>query len=276
MLARGTLIPFPPVFDHESLLTMPSVLAIAAHHDDIEFVMAGTMLKLAELGWDLHYMDIADGCRGSTTMDRATTAAVRLEEARTAAGILGAKFYPPICPDMEIAYTTPLLRKVAAVVRQVKPTIVLTHSPVDYMEDHENACRLAVTAAFTHGMPNFESDPPTEVYMDPVTVYHAQPVGNATPLGEPVIPHLFVDVTSVIDKKAEALIAHASQKQWLDESQGMDSYVQTMRDGSQAVGKMSGVYAFAEGWRRREHWGFCGPNDDPLAQALLPTCAKRA
>lgn len=254
---------------------MPAVLAIAAHHDDIEFVMAGTLLRLGELGWDLHYMDLADGCRGSTTMDRATTAAVRLQEARNAAAILGAQFHPPICPDMEIAYTTELLRKVAAVVRQVKPTIVLTHSPVDYMEDHEITCRLAVSAAFAHGMPNFESDPPTDVYMDPVTVYHAQPVGNTTPLGELVIPKLFVDITSLIDKKAEALAAHTSQKQWLDESQGMDSYIQSMRDASAMVGKLSGQYEYAEGWRRREHWGFCGPDDDPLAQALLPSCAKR-
>ena len=255
---------------------MPSVLAIAAHHDDIEFVMAGTLLRLRELGWELHYMNLADGCRGSTTMDRATCAAVRLNEARQAAKILGAAFYPPICPDMEIAYTTELLRKVAAVVRIAKPSIVLTHSPIDYMEDHETACRLAVSAAFCHGMPNFESDPPVDVYMEPVTVYHAQPVGNATPLGEKVTPKLFVDITEVIETKAKALAAHASQKEWLDQSQGMDSYIQTMRDGSAEVGRMSGRYAYAEGWRRREHWGFCGPDDDPLAKALLGYCAMRA
>lgn len=254
---------------------MPSVLAIAAHHDDIEFVMAGTLLRLRTLGWDLHYMNLADGCRGSTTMDRPTCAAVRLEEAKQAAKILGATFYPPICPDMEIAYTTDLLRKVAAVVRIAKPSIVLTHSPIDYMEDHETACRLAVSAAFCHGMPNFESDPPVDVYMEPVTVYHAQPVGNATPLGERVIPKLYVDITDVLELKAEALAAHASQKLWLDQSQGMDSYIQTMRDGSAVVGRMSGKYAYAEGWRRREHWGFCGPDDDPLATALLGKCAMR-
>lgn len=254
---------------------MPSVLAIAAHHDDIEFVMAGTMLQLKKLGWDLHYMNIADGCRGSTTMDRATCAAVRLEEAREAAKTLGATFYPPICPDMEIAYSTPLLRKVAAVVRMAKPTILLTHSPIDYMEDHENACKLAVSAAFAHGMPNFESDPEFEIYSEPVTVYHAQPVGNATPLGEVVYPGLYVDIAEVLETKVAALACHASQKQWLDESQGMDSYLETMREGCAEVGRMSKRYHHAEGWRRRQHWGFCGPNDDPLADALLGKCASR-
>ncbi|TWU66053.1 PIG-L deacetylase family protein [Crateriforma conspicua] len=252
---------------------MPTALTIAAHHDDIEFLMAGTMILLKQRGWDLHYMDIADGCRGSTVTDREETAQIRLNEARQAAESLGAVFHPPICPDMEIHYRTDLLRKVAAVVRQVQPSVILTHSPIDYMEDHENACRLAVGAAFAHGMPNLESDPPVGTYDDPVTVYHAQPIGNRQPTGELVVPHFYVDISDVIDKKQQALACHESQKVWLDQSQGMDSYLQTMRDGSAEVGRMSGRFAFAEGWRRREHWGFCGRNDDPLRDALADMIA---
>jgi N-acetylglucosamine malate deacetylase 1 len=247
---------------------MPSVIAIAAHHDDIEFLMAGTMLQLARRGWSLHYMNLADGCRGSTTMGRAECAAVRLEEAKRAAEIMGATFYGPICPDMEIAYTTEMVRKVAAVVRMSKASIVLTHAPSDYMEDHEIACRLAVTAAFCHAMPNFETDPPVDIYPEPVTIYHAQPHGNATPLGEAVIPQYIVDTTAVLEQKVKALECHASQKEWLDKSQGMDSYVQTMRDLTGYMGKMSGRFQSGEGWRRRQHWGFCGANDDPLRETL--------
>lgn len=247
---------------------MPSVIAIAAHHDDIEFLMAGTMLQLARRGWSLHYMNLADGSRGSTTMGRAECAAVRLEEAKRAAEVLGATFYDPICPDMEIAYTTEMAKKVAAVVRMSKASIVLTHAPMDYMEDHEIACRLAVTGAFCHAMPNFETDPPVEIYNEPVTVYHAQPHGNATPLGEAVIPQYIVDTTDVLEQKVKSLECHASQKEWLDKSQGMDSYVQTMRDLTGYMGKMSGRFQTGEGWRRHQHWGFCGANDDPLRDAL--------
>ncbi|MCG8649560.1 MAG: PIG-L family deacetylase, partial [Pirellulales bacterium] len=163
---------------------MPSVLAICAHPDDIEFYMAGAMIQLGKRGWDLHYINLCDGSRGSTTMDRQQCAAVRLEEAQRACEILGAKHYPPIYADMEAVYTTENLKKVTAVVRMAKPSIVLTHSPSDYMEDHEISCRLAVSAAFSHGMPNLESDPPVDIFTEPVTVYHAQPVGNTTPLGE--------------------------------------------------------------------------------------------
>ena len=201
-------------------------------------------------------------------MDPVTCAATRLEEAKKSCEVLGATFYPPIYADMEASFTTENLKKVTAVVRQAKPSILLTHSPIDYMEDHEVACRLAVTAAFSHGMPNLESDPPVAAFMEPVTVYHAQPIGNKTPLGELVRPHFFVDDSDVVEKKVEALSCHASQKQWLDESQGQDSYLETLREFSKQVGAMSGKFPYAEGWRRREHWGFCGADDDPLKDAL--------
>jgi hypothetical protein len=66
------------------------------------------------------------------------------------------------------------------------------------------------------------------------------------------------------------LACHASQKQWLDETQGMDAYLDEMESLSRQVGGMSGRFAFAEGWRRHSHLGF-GPEDyDPLAE-LLPS-----
>ena len=80
---------------------MPSVLAIAAHPDDIEFLFAGTMLQLAKRGWDVHYMNLCDGSRGSTTMGQQECAETRLAEAKNACEILGAEFYPPIYSDME-------------------------------------------------------------------------------------------------------------------------------------------------------------------------------
>ncbi|MEM6469461.1 MAG: PIG-L family deacetylase [Planctomycetota bacterium] len=247
---------------------MPSVLAIAAHPDDIEYTMAGTLVRLGRLGWDLHYVNLCDGSRGSATMDREECARIRLNEAKQACQMLGASFYEPIYPDMEASYSFDNLAKVTAILRTARPSIVLTQPPQDYMEDHETACRLAVGAAFSHGMPNLVSDPPVEPYFDPVTIYHCQPVGNRTPLGELVRPHFFVDVSELIEEKVRLLACHASQKEWLDQSQGMDSYLQTLRDVNAETGKMSGRFAFAEGWRKHLHWGFCGPDDDPLREAL--------
>ncbi len=253
---------------------MPSVLAIAAHPDDIEFVMAGTMLRLAEQGWELHYFNIANGCYGSMAMDREACTRARLDEAKQAAKWMGATFYPPICDDLAIVYTPELLAGVSAVVRQARPNILLTHSLVDYMEDHQNAARLAVTAAFSRAMPNYRSQPDIPTYSHDVTLYHAQPHGNRTPMGEPVVPTHFVDVGSLIPRKTELLLAHASQGAWLDETQQISSYVSTMESLNREVGSWSKRFEFAEGWRRHLHLGLCAPEADPLVEALQEHLTK--
>lgn len=251
---------------------MPSALALFAHPDDIEFVAAGTMLLLQERGWDIHYMNLCTGNGGSVQMDGPTTAQKRLEEGREAARILGAAFYPPICDDLELDYTVPFLRKIAAVVREAQPSIVLTHAPSDYMEDHMQACRLAVTAAFAHCIPNFVTDPPRPHYSHDVTVYHAMPHGLCDPLRQKLQASSYVNTASVHAHKREALAAHESQKHWLDVSQGMDSYLVSMDEASRAVGKLSGRFEFAEGWRRHLHLGFSAAEIDPLKDALGDLC----
>ncbi len=253
---------------------MPTAFAIAAHHDDIEFFMAGTLLQLRARGWELHYMDLANGSCGTVEYDAATIIRIRREEAKAAATRLGATFHDSLVNDLEIFYELPTLKRLAAVVREVSPQIILTHAPADYMEDHMNACRLAVTAAFVRGMPNFETDPPRPSIDGKVTVYHGQPYGNHDPLGNIVKPAIFVDTTPHIDEQAAALAEHRSQKNWLDKSQGLDSYLHTMRELAREVGAMSGRYEYAEGWRKHLHLGLCSPDDDPLSEALADCSFK--
>ncbi len=247
---------------------MPTVLAIAAHPDDIEFVMAGTLLLLGAGGWDLHYLNLSAGNLGTTTMSPAKTAQVRRREARAAARALGAVWHPPFCSDLEIFYEPRALRRLAAVVREVAPDAMLTHSPQDYMEDHMNTCRLAVSAAFVRAMPGYRTVPTRGAIEKPVTIYHANPHGLRDGLRRRVHPGAFVDTTSVHERKASALRCHRSQDRFLDVTQGMSSYLQAMDDMSREVGALSGRFAHAEGWRRHLHWGFCGPDDDPLRAAL--------
>lgn len=247
---------------------MKSALAIFAHPDDIEFVAAGTLLQLKQRGWETHYMNVSTGNCGSVEFSPAKTRRVRLAEAKRAAKILGAHFHGPLCDDLEILYEVKTLRRLSAVIRESQASIVLTHSPQDYMEDHMNTCRLAVTAAFTHGMPNFHSLPPRPTYSHDVTVYHAMPHGLCDPLRHPIIPDAFVNTTSVHATKLAALAAHKSQQGWLDVSQGMNSYLRSMEEMSRAVGKLSKKFKFAEGWRRHLHLGFSASGIDPLAEAL--------
>ncbi len=242
--------------------------AIGAHPDDIEFFMAGTLLLLKRVGYEIHYMTVANGNCGSMIHDRETTARLRREESQAAAANAGAVFHESLCDDVDIFYDRQTLARLASVIRDVAPEIILTHPPVDYMEDHTATCRLVVTAAFCRGMPNFAVQPPRPVVSQPVTIYHSQPFWNRTPLREPVEPDFFVNVTEVEEQKLEMLACHASQRDWLDASQGHDSYLQTLRNLDEEVGRMSGLFRCAEGWRRHLHLGFCGEHDDPLLVAL--------
>jgi len=283
-------------------------LAAATHPDDIEFMMAGTLLRLKDAGCEIHLWNLANGCCGSATLSREEAAAVRWEEAQASSKVAGGTAHPPLFDDLGIYYDAPSLARVAAVIRQVQPDIILTQSPQDYMEDHQNTARLVVTGAFTRAMKNFVTNPDIATYDKPVALYHALPHGLNDALRQPVEPHFFTDIGPVLVRKRAMLACHASQKEWLDVTQGMDAYLDEMERMSQEVARMSrkhesgyaldspwcgfcptelacdesaatscfgrgsevhtGKYEFAEGWRRHSHLGF-GPEDfDPISDLL--------
>jgi LmbE family N-acetylglucosaminyl deacetylase len=254
---------------------MAVALAVFAHPDDMEMVAAGTLLRLQRVGYEIHCLAVANGCCGSSVLGREETARVRRAEAQEACRLAGFTLHESLVNDIEVFYEQGSLARVAALVRRVEPVVLLTHSPSDYMEDHENACRLAVSAAFCRGMRNFPTDPPTPAVDRPVTVYHAQPHGNRDPLGAVVRPTHFVDVGGeVLEQKVAMLACHRSQQAWLGESQGLASYLEAMRGLMREVGQWSGRFEHAEGWRRRLTLGFCAPEDDPLATALASSCHR--
>jgi LmbE family N-acetylglucosaminyl deacetylase len=245
-----------------------TAMAIAAHPDDIEFLMAGTLLLLRQAGGTTHYLTLANGSCGSVEHPPKRLRRIRLAEARRGAQILGAHFHPPLVDDMEILYELRTLRRLTSIIREVRPNILLLPSPQDYMEDHTNACRLAVSAAFVRGAPNFRVLPPRAAVHEPVTLYHAMPAGLRDPLRQLIQPGAFVNTTAVHALKRQALAQHESQKHWLDVQQGLDSYLVAMDEMSLTVGRMSRQFRHAEGWRRHSPWGFGGPDDDPLRAQL--------
>jgi LmbE family N-acetylglucosaminyl deacetylase len=249
------------------------VFALGCHPDDIEFMMAGTLLLLGRAGFRLHYMNLANGSCGSSEQSPEQIVRLRRREAMRAAGLLGAEYHESLVEDLQVYYEDALIRKVAAIMREVRPEVLLLPSPEDYMEDHMNTSRIGVTAAFCRGMPNFRTDPPREPTGQDVVLYHAEPYGLTDALRRPVVPDFYVDISSVIEEKQALLACHESQKKWLDRSQGLDSYLSSMREMSAELGRMSGRYPFAEGWRRHSHLGFARREADPLRQSLAGLCA---
>ncbi len=244
------------------------VFAIGAHPDDIEFTMAGTLILLEQAGWECHYMSVANGSCGSQVHSALKLRKIRRQEAMNGAKIIGAIFHKSLVDDLEIFYEQKLIRRLASIIRDVKPRIILTHSLEDYMEDHINTCRIAVTAAFVRSAPNYKVIPPRKAINDDVTIYHSMPQGLRDQLRKKVIPGAFVNTTDVQETKRIALSQHNSQRVWLDSTQKMDLYLNIMEKFALELGQMSGKFKFAEGWRRHLHYGYCNESDDPLKDAL--------
>lgn len=245
-----------------------TALAVVAHPDDIEFVMAGTLLLLKETGADIHMWNLANGCLGSMVHSHYDIARIRWEEAQAAARLAGATMHAPIVDDLGIYYTPELIARVASVIRSVKPDIILTHSPQDYMEDHMITARLMVTGAFIRSAPNYATVPPVPHWEGDTVIYHAMPHGLRGPLRERIRAELYVDIGTTLARKKEMLAAHVSQQAWLDSTQGMNSFVAEMETMCVEVGQMSRRFTYAEGFRRHLHLGFASEAADPLRDAL--------
>lgn len=246
-----------------------AALAVGAHPDDVEFLMAGTLSLLADAGYEPHIFTVGNGNCGTATYSHDEIIRLRKQEAIDAAAIIGGTYHPGLVNDIEIWYEDSILRGVTAVVREVEPEIVLVHSPDDYMEDHQNASRLMVSACFCRGMRNWISDPQHAPTMQDVYVYHAQPFGNRDGMRNLVVPSLYVDVSEKIQTKEQMLRCHVTQKEWLDVSQGKDSYLIAMRDICAEVGQMAPEQVeYAEGFRQHLHVGMSAQEGDKLSDVL--------
>jgi len=230
--------------------------------------MAGTLLRLKAAGCQVHYWNVLNGSMGTGRYGAREAARVRTGESRKAAALAGATFHPPLFDDLDGYYEKGRLARVASVVRRIQPNLVLLQAPHDYMEDHQNVVRLLVTALFTRGMKNMAPRPNYAPSMVDCALYHALPHGLCDALGKRVRPELYVDVSPFMAMKKEMLACHQSQASWLDASQGMRRYVETMAGFTREVGRMSKAFRHAEGWRKRSHLGFGPEAYDPLTRIL--------
>jgi len=253
------------------------VLALMAHPDDAEFLCGGTLALLAKHGWRIHVATATPGDCGSTTLKPEAIAAIRRQEARSAVAILGGQFHCLELRDLQVRYDTDTLVAACGLLREVRPRLVITHSPSDYMLDHEQISLVARAAAFSAPIPNAPAPPgypagtpwvggvrrPLEAIPH---LYYADPIEGKDPLGDPVFPGLLIDISTTLDTKLAMLACHASQREWLRSHHGVDEYLDTARRWSRERGALAGV-AYAEGYR--QHKGHAYPQDD-LLQASLP------
>jgi LmbE family N-acetylglucosaminyl deacetylase len=243
------------------------VLSLLAHPDDAEFLCAGVLTRLAqEKGWSVHIAAMTPGDCGSAELSPREISKIRRHEGEAAAALIGAAFHCLEERDLLISFTERALEKVTRLLRQIKPDIVLTHSPSCYMVDHERTSTLTRSACFAAPVRNFLWD---RGHGDPLPhvphLYYCDTIEGKDLFGEAVKPGYYVDISSVIETKAQMLAAHASQREWLLKHHGMDQYIDAMRKWSGQRGKEHGV-AYAEGLR--QHLGHGYPQNNMLKEVL--------
>jgi len=242
-------------------------LAIVAHPDDVEFMMAGTLARLKNMGWKIFYSTVANGDCGSAELDCEAIAVVRKQECINAAAMLGAEYRCAGLRDVRIFFNDENLMKVVEVIRWARPKIVLTQPPIDYMGDHEETSKLVRHACFAAPMPNYATgaENPLPIIDAVPHLYYTDPMGFTDIYGNPAQTGFVVDITKEIEIKGEMLKCHDSQRQWLLSHHGIDQYIIEMTRMAENRGRLTGV-KYGEGFT--QHLGHGYPQDNLLGSLL--------
>jgi LmbE family N-acetylglucosaminyl deacetylase len=237
-----------------------AVLALMAHPDDAEILCVGTLIRLAQAGWEVHIATMTPGDCGSMTESQETLSARRTGEAAASAKLIGATYHCLDERDGLVVYDKTSIHKCVDLFRAVAPQLAFTHTALDYMMDHVMTSLLVRAASFVHGAPNSSKLPLREGTCIP-HLYYCDSIDGNDIVGKPIKPTTCVDISGTLEKKAEMLACHASQREWLRSYHGNDEYIDSMRRHAAWRGRESNVAA-AEAFV--QHRGHAYPNDDIL------------
>lgn len=241
-----------------------TVLCIVAHPDDAEYQCAGTLALLAENGWKIVIATMTPGQAGSDKVGPEEISAIRRVESINSATLLNGTYECLENEDIFIMYDRPTLLKAIELLRKVRPTIVFTASPSDYIIDHEVTSKIAQTACLAAGIPNIKITG-THHNVPVPYLYYCEPTQGKDIFGRKIESNIHVDISSTINIKERMLCCHKSQLAWLLKISKVDEYVIMMKDYSKKKGSEINC-DYAEGFR--QHLGFSYPSDNILKSEL--------
>jgi LmbE family N-acetylglucosaminyl deacetylase len=161
-----------------------NILAIGAHPDDIEIGCAGTVMKFKEKDCRFYQMVLTCGFEGGD-------AEMRRQEQERAAEVIGVDdlFWGGFKDTMLGADIRRLIDSIENVMKKTEPAFIFVNYPKDTHQDHRYLAEATISAARnTRNILFYEV--PTSIDFN---------------------PNVFVDISQFMERKLEALIAHASQ-----------------------------------------------------------------
>jgi bacillithiol biosynthesis deacetylase BshB1 len=275
-------LPFLAAGRYSSSTNMPTpldILAIAAHRDDVEQTCGGTLLKMAQRGYRTGILDLTQGEMGTRG-----TAEDRAREAAEAAKILCISWREALdIPDGRVENTWENRLKVARVIRQQRPRVVILPYWKARHPDHYTASVLAYEACFLAGLTklDFSADVPAagvssaplragrpqdsrrDAGATNLTAHRPFKIIYAT-LYYDIRPTFVVDITDQFETRLQSLMAYKSQ--FVDQEAGKAIFPAEaeIRSRVEAMARYYGMLAgvtYAEPFLQKE----VGLVDDLLA-----------
>ena len=221
------------------------VLAIAAHRDDVEQTCGGTLLKMAQRGHRTGILDLTQGEMGTRG-----TAADRAREAGEAAKILKASFRQALdIPDGRVENTWENRLKIARIIRQQRPRVVILPYWQGRHPDHYTCSTLGYEACFLAGLSKLELPRQNESSeRDPLKPHRPFKIIYAT-LYFDIRPTFVVDITEQFESRLESIYAYKSQ--YADQEAGRNDFP-AYDEIRERVATMAGFYGMLAGVKHAE------------------------
>ena len=227
------------------MMTPPlDILALAAHRDDVEQTCGGTLLKMAQRGHRTGILDLTQGEMGTRG-----SAEDRAREAAEAAKILCTSWRQALdIPDGRVENTWENRLKVARVLREQRPRVVILPYWKGRHPDHYTASVLGYEACFLAGLAKLERLKALPNPHRPFKIIYAT-------LYYDVRPTFVVDITEQFEARLESLMAYKTQFSDQEAGKGIFPARDEIRSRVEAMARfygMLGGVTYAEPFLQKE------------------------
>ncbi len=234
------------------------ILAIAAHRDDVEQTCGGTLLKMAQLGHRTGILDLTRGELGTRG-----SAEERAQEAADAATILHASWREALdIPDGRVENTWENRLKVAQVIREQQPRVVILPYWQGRHPDHYTASILGYEACFLSGLAKLDVNQTlsskhssfSEAIATKAPAHRPFKIIYAT-LYYDVRPTFVVDITEQFETRLASLMAYKTQFSDQEAGKGIFPAQAEIRSRIEAMARFYGIMAgvtYAEPFLQKE------------------------
>lgn len=218
------------------------ILVVGAHPDNLEISCFGTLALHSKRGDDVFVCGVANGSMGHMVIAPKGLAKIRVKEAENAARVIGAREYFTLnIEDLTILGDDEALsRKMIDIIRETKPDYIISHRTDEYHRDHNETGNLVFHTSFSASCPHFYTEKPAFLHV-PSLYYMESTSANFRATD-------YVDISSVMELKMEALACHKSQIEWLADHDN-NNILHSTRCTAARHGSFCGV-AYAEIFQR--------------------------